>query len=67
MNCTTHAIRTLGEEELQQVSGGASLFGYFVEVDTVNYGNGDSLVVSWGKEGESWDYAQFELGTNKPE
>lgn len=61
MNTAQTEMRTLDVEELDQVSGGLSAFGYYVNADMVNYGDGDKLHVSWGKEGGSYNFKEFDL------
>lgn len=62
MNTASHELRTLSEQELEQVGGGLSAFGYYVNVDMVNYGDGEKAHVSWGKEGGTYNYVEIDVG-----
>jgi len=62
MNTASSALRALNEQELDQVSGGLSAFGYYVDVDLVNYGDGEKVHVSWGEEGGSYNYVEVNVG-----
>lgn len=62
MNTASSALRALNDQELDQVSGGLSAFGYYVDVDLVNYGDGEKVHVSWGEEGGSYNYVEVNVG-----
>ncbi|MBA6117086.1 hypothetical protein JET76_20900 [Pseudomonas putida] len=62
MNSASNVVRTLNEQELDQVSGGLGAFGYYVNLDFVDYGQGEKAHLSWGKEGGYHDYVEVDVG-----
>lgn len=56
MNTELENLRTLDDDELEQVSGGISAFGYHADASVVNYGQGSILHVSWGSNGGKYNF-----------
>lgn len=61
MNTEHENLRTLDDDELEQVSGGLSAFGYHAGASIVNYGQGPTLHVSWGANGGKYNYFELNL------
>ncbi|MCU0124379.1 bacteriocin [Pseudomonas vlassakiae] len=61
MNTELENLRTLDDDELEQVSGGISAFGYHAGASVVNYGQGSILHVSWGSNGGKYNFFELKL------
>ena len=61
MNIEHENLRTLDEQELEQISGGISAFGYHADASIINFGQGPTLHLSWGKDNGKYNYYEINL------